>query len=801
MKKLSIALLYCIIVIPAAAQGSYTITGLVRDENKLPVPFANAALFTTDSTLVTGAVSDGEGRFTIATRPGSFLLKISFLSFEDKFLKVTIADRNVDVGTISLNPSSQMLEAVTVEGEKSQMELYLDKRVFQVGKDLSNISGSATDILDNVPSVTVDVEGNISLRGSQNVRVLIDGKPSGLAGISTADALRQLQGNLIESVEVITNPSARFDAEGEVGIINIILKKEKNKGVNGSFAVNTGYPASHGASFNLNFRREKLNFFSSYGFSYRASPGRGGSYQSFNDEVNDTAFYFNQFNKRTRSGRSHNLRAGVDYFFNDKNTLTGSFLLRRSAGLNTSLNEYQDFDVNGSLANLVRRFEREEEPEFNSEIALSYRRTYDRKGRLLTADFKWIENVETEFSNFEEQYLTRDSTGFQRAENTEDERNALLQIDYTHPFGEKGKIETGFKSTLRVIDNDFTVEEIDPEDNSWRIRDNLDNNLIYTENIHAGYFIIGNELRRFSWQGGLRGELSDIAVELVREKEKTYQFYFNLFPSVHLSYRIAPEKTVQLSYSYRISRPRYRDLMPFSNISDIRSVPVGNPFLRPEFTNSIEAGYLLNWNSGSMLSSVYYRYRTGVVERITEVDSAGFTSRFPVNLGIENAYGVELNFSYNPTGWLRVNSNTNLFRAITEGFYQDRLFFSDTYTWTNRTTMRFTLRKNWDVQAGLNYRAPRITPQGKDFGLYSVDAGLSRDILKGKGTLTASVRDVFNSRKFRSITERPDIGYYAESEFQWRPRQLILTFTYRLNSKKETRSGGNGEQDDGGDEF
>src|SRR5690606_32225877 len=402
-------------------------------------------------------------------------------------------------------------------------------------------------------------------------------------------------GNLIESVEVITNPSARYDAEGEVGIINIILKKEERQGVNGSFSANAGHPDNFGASASVNFRRNRFNFFTSYGFNYRSGPGSGKSFQSFDLANPDTSFTYRQENDRVRSNRSHNLRAGMDYFFDDRNILTGAFLIRRSSGLNKTENRYYDYDAEGNQVGFSIRDEREEEPEINSEVSLSYRREYKKKGQLFTADFKWIENVETEDATFRQEDFFADDVTFQRSSNTENERNALAQVDYVHPFGQKGRWEAGLKSTLRVIDNDFTVEERDQESGEYGVIGELDNNLIYTENIHAGYFIIGNEINRFSWQAGLRGELSDISVELVETNDINYQNYFNVFPSAHLSYRFAPEKTIQLSYSYRLSRPRFRDLMPFSNYSDNRSLNVGNPNLRPEYTNSIEAGYLLNW--------------------------------------------------------------------------------------------------------------------------------------------------------------------------------------------------------------
>lgn len=768
------------------AQQLSKISGRVVDEAGNDVAFSSILLYTQDSVMMTGVVSDEHGNFSLRVKEGNYLLKISFLSYEDKWIdRFSMAGSDVDLGKITLASASKVLDAVIVQGEKSQMELHLDKRVFQVGKDLSNVSGSASEILDNVPSVAVDVEGNVSLRGSQNVRILIDGRPSGLTGISTADALRQLQGNLIESVEVITNPSARFDAEGEVGIINIILKKERKKGINGSFSINGGYPDNYGAAFNLNFRKRDLNFFASYGVNYRSNPGTGETYSAFTKP--DTVF-FRQTSKRTRSDLSHNIRGGLDYYFDDKTILTGSFVVRASEGNNTSKNIYRDYDKDNVLVNTVVREEEEEEPEINTEFALSLKKDYERKGQSLTADLKWIDNNETEYTVFRETELPSTNVLRQRGENTEDERNILIQTDYTHPIGKNGKVETGYKSTLRVINNNFLIEERN-EENGWGVKSDLNNNLIYTENIHALYFIAGNEIGNFAWQGGIRGELSDIIVELKKTNDRNFQTYVNVFPSAHLSYKLSQDRTLQLSYSYRLSRPRFRDLMPFSNYSDVRSINVGNPNLRPEYTHSIEGGFLVNWEAGSLLSSAYYRYRTGVVQQIQFRDSTVFTSSMPVNLGHQDAYGLEFNLSFNPVKWWRLNTSANFFRAITAGAYEDTNYASDTYTWTTRTTSRLTFAGIWDFQTGFNYRAPRITVLGRDRSQYFIDLGLSRDLLKGNGTVTFAVRDLLNSRKFRSVIDRESDkeNFYSEREFQWRARQFLLTFTYRLNLQKENR--------------
>lgn len=764
---------------------TFFIRGTLTDDQNKPIPFGNIVLYqSSDSTLANGTTSDESGKFDLPAKPGTYYLKISILSYQERIIPaIKIANQDLQLGTLKLKAHTEQLEEVVIRGEKSQMELQLDKRVFNIGTDLSNIGGNAAEILDNVPSVTVDVEGNVSLRGSQNVRILIDGRPSGLTGISSPDALRQLQGNLIDRIEVITNPSSRYDAEGEVGIINIILRKKTNQGVTGSFTATLGHPANYGASFDVNYRKNKVNLFSSYGINYRSRPGFGSSYQSFN--TIDTVFSYAETNRRNRGGISHNFRVGMDYYLNDNNVLTGSLLYRRSDGRNTSQFQYQDFGPTNELVRTIIRDELEREPENNMEAALSYRKEFQQKGRSFTADFKWIESDEDEFSNIQE----GDPAGLinlrQRSGNTEDERNLLFQADYVHPFGEKGKWEAGVKSTSRVLHNDFLVEQ-QQGDEDWLALAGFDNNLIYRENIYAAYLMAGNQFRKFSLQTGLRGEFSDITTELPEEGQINQRRYFNLFPSAHLSYELNKNKSLQLSYSYRLSRPGFRELLPFSGYSNARSLMTGNPNLNPEYTHSMEGGYLLNWESGSLLSSAYYRYRTGVIQRITLVDSVGFSRIFPVNLATENAYGLEFNFSNSLQNWWNLNANFNFYRAITRGNYQEQLLESDTYTWTSRVTSKMTFFKQWNFQAGFNYRGPRQIPQGRELSMYAIDLGLSRDVLKGNGTLTLSVRDLLNTRKRRAIIEED--GYYSTSSFQWNARQILLTFNYRLNrSQKESR--------------
>ncbi len=776
-----------------SAQSS--ISGNVIDGSGEPVPYASVVVYkTADSSIVTTGATDFDGKFLIETKPGSYYIKIVFLSFEEKTIQnIDVKGGQVNLGKISLKPGSIDLGEYEVVSEKSQMELKLDKRVFNVGKDLSNTGSNAAEILDNVPSVTVDVEGNVSLRGSQNVRILIDGRPSGLTGVSVADALRQIQGSMIESIELITNPSSKYDAEGEVGIINVILKKEKRDGVNGSFELSAGYPHNHNFSFNLNYRKKWMNLFASSGVSYRQSPGNGYSIQRF---TGDTVFSYERIRNHTRGGLASNTRFGSDLFLNDKNTLTVAGLYSFSEGNNNASLIYNDYGFGDVLTQVVTRTDDEIERQENIEGSISYLKTFKKKDQKFTIDAKWIRSDDTEKSDLYQESDNGDLPISQRTSNTEDEENFLIQTDYVHPFGKKGKFETGLKSTMRTIENDYTVEELDGDGN-WFTLTNYDNHFIYQENIHAAYVILGNQGKRFSYQGGVRAEYSDIKTELVKTNESNPRSYLNFFPSAHLSYELDSTNTLQLSYSRRLSRPSFRHLLPFFSFSDPRSFYSGNPNLNPEYTNSFELGHLKYFGKGSLLSSVYYRYRTGVIERITTVDSVGFTKVFPVNLSVQNAVGLEFNFNYDITKWWRFNSSFNFYRAITNGEYNGKSLNSDTYTWTSRGTSKFTIKKKTDFQVSFNYRAPELTTQGKSLAMYSIDLGLSRDVLKGNGTIVLSAKDIFNSRKRRSITETTN--YYSESEFQWRTRQLIISFSYRLNQKKQRNKDGGGYEGGDGD--
>jgi outer membrane receptor protein involved in Fe transport len=784
----------------AIAQNSskaiYTISGSIQDEQHNPVPFANAAVYNnSDSALVAGAASDVNGLFSVSIGPGSYYLKITFLSYREKIVKnVMVTDHDLKVGTVILQADTRLLEAVEIEGEKSQMELQLDKRVFNVGTDLSSSGGNAADILNNVPSVNVEVDGTVSLRGNENVRILINGKPSGLIA-GNPDNLRNLQGNLVERVEVITNPSSRYEAAGEVGIINIVLKKNQENGLNGTFTGNAGYPDFLGGSYSLNMRRKKVNLFSSYGMDYRKHPGSSSLYQRFEGGARETR----QTGDLSRSGFSHNIMGGLDYFIDDKNTITGSVMYNFGKGDNTSVLTYDDF-LNGEAAGTMVRTDREKEDEDNLETSLNYKHEFSKKGQTLTADFQYDKRLDGERSNYTQ--VEDDSTTIQRAKNIAVDKNWFFQSDYVQPFSTDGKFEAGLRSASRLVTNDYALEQ-NGEDGTWTVFPAFNNNLRYTERIHAAYLMAGNKFGKVSVQAGLRGEYSDITTELTETDEVNHREYFNLFPSVNLGYEISKNKTLQISYSKRINRPDFRDLLPFSNFSDSRNFFQGNPNLQPEYTHSFETGYLLNWENGSILSSAYYRYRVGDIQHITQVDDDGTTRVFPVNVGSTNAYGLEFNFSLTVARWWDITSSANFYRSITEGRYLDEPLARDTYSLHARTTSKMKLGEGFEFQTSFFYRGPRETTQGRQLAAYSADLALAKDILKGKGTISANVRDLLNSRKWRSIVDIPEDDYYSESSRQWAPRQVRLTFTYRLNQmkNKDRQRSENGDQREGDEGF
>lgn len=783
-----------------------TITGEIYDQESQTVPNASIAVYdSSKSEIVTGASSDSSGEFSIDVDPGNYVLEITFISFTPHTQAVEVnSGETLDIGEIVMEPTSETMEELVVEGEKSQMQMNFDKRVFQVGEDITSLGGSAINVLDNVPSIATDIDGNISLRGNESVRVLINGKPSSMVS-DDVDALRSIPANMIAEVEIITNPSSKYAAEGSAGIINIILKKDRDRGLNGSVSVGTGIPQDHEVSTSLNYRTGAVNWFLGGSLDYRSDPESGSSFQRFAGP--DTSYMYREATDATESEVDGNLRFGADIYFGEEHTLTASTYINIEDERNredityTDMN-YSEGSFHGDVIEQVLRENDEQGNERDLDFNLDYENKFDGDEHKLVADASFDMSRGKEHSDIEESVIEgNEEPLFQRTEDGEEETDLRFNAEYIRPLGENGKLETGVRSDMEWADNSFFVEQ--QQNETWEPLPAYNDNFIYFENVNALYAIVGSELGSFSGQVGLRAENTRIRTEIKGTGAVNDQNYLNLFPSVFLNYEFNDQQSVQISYSRRLSRPWSRMLLPFTDFSDSRSQFTGNPNLTPEFSNSYEAGYLHYWNTGSIMTSVYYRHRTDVIERITEQDQ-GVIRRFPINLATEKAWGIEFSADQEIANSLTLTGNANLYRSDSEGSYGDQLFSSETENFQARMRLRWEISESWNYQASMRYRGPRETTQGRRAGNTMMDSGISFEMMDGKALLSLNVRDLLNSRNFNyTVTTdgNPNTDFYSQRQFSWSSRSFSLNFRYFFGRDQERRDSGGPPGGDGGGGF
>ncbi|MEM6516895.1 MAG: TonB-dependent receptor [Bacteroidota bacterium] len=815
------------------AQKQITISGKVVDaEQKYPLEYATISFINPqNNSTVNGGITDLEGNFKIKVAAGNYNVKIEYLSYKTKTYENKNLNKSLNLGTVGLEIDLESLDEVEVIAETTTVDIQLDKKIYNIGKDLTTAGGTVGDALNNVPSVTVDIEGAISLRGNENVRILINGRPSALAGFGDSNVLSQLPAEAIERVEVITSPSARYDAEGTAGILNIILRKKEILGFNGSINASVGEPELAGLATTLNYRTEKFNVFSNLGFRYFDAPRFSNSDAFYFDRIEDGETVSPEYDRVredrdvTRLNRNLNGNIGLEYYLTEKSSLTGSFFYRYGEDADESINisdRFREMD----FVEQTTRIERQNEEDNRYQFALNYINKFDDKGHELNADFQYEQSNELQTTFINEDYVFTDDENaepFQIEKEFEDQNQTefLIQADYVLPLGENSRFEAGFRGNFENSLTDYRLEQENLETGNFVINDTITNIFDYDENIAAVYSQYGSKFGKFSFLLGLRLENTQLRGKIdsrLTDEEINEAFGFpidtdfdnnflGLFPTVNIIWNIGEEEedeeeSITLGYNRRINRPRGWFINPFPSRSSRTRVFQGNPNLNPAFANAFDLGYLKRWENFTLTTSVYYQRETGSFERVEEntgqqtSDGIDIIRTIPINLATNSRTGAELGILYNPTDWLRLNTSFNFFQFVTEGDFNGVNYDAKNTSWFARLSSKVTLPWEIDWQSNAFYRGPLQDAQTDTEGIFRLDLAFSKEIFKDKATLSFNVRDVFNSRIRRQFTTTEFFNRASES--QWRVRQFTLALLYRFNMKKERNNGrrnGNGDDD------
>ena len=749
-----------------------TITGkAVEGSSQQPLEFATVQVLDTAQQLITGTTTDLDGSFRLETEATDFFIEIGFIGFVSTTLTdFDIVNGTVDLGTVALSEDTETLDEVLVRGERSQTEFKLDKRIFNVGQDLSSAGASALEVLNNVPSVSVNIEGQIRLRGSAGVQILINGKPSVLAS-EQGNALGTLTADMIERIEVITNPSAKYDAEGTSGILNIVLKKEEKRGLNGSVTLNTGVPNNHSLGLSLNNRTEKFNLFSQLGIGHRTFPEQ---YRTINRNLaNDTTI--SSGGQGDKNETFFNIILGTDYHINEYNvlSLTGHFAYELESEFSDT-----DFSLLDPTNTTVAQWNRDEVTEATNpkwQYELQYQKRFpDHEDHTLlfsALGSYFGKDQSSEFNNMpifgaeslDEQQQTR--TDFKEGEYT-------FKLDYTHPFSDAFTLEAGAQYVITDVTNDFAVSNW--ADSRWIEDPDLTNVFDYNQKVAGVYGTGAYEGEKFGVKLGLRLEDTNLTTLLIDTDVANQQQFTNLFPSAHTSYKVMDNLSVQAGYSRRISRPGLWDLNPFFNIRNNFSIRTGNPLLQPEFTDSYEVTGIFDQGPVSLNAAVYHRYTTDVVENVTTFEDNVSLTR-PENIGTNRATGLELNVKYSPAEWWSLNGDANYQYFSREGSFETTNFDFSANQWSSRLTSKFKLPADIDLELIGQYQSSVRRFQETTSDYLFADLGLRKKIMNGKTILNLSVRDVFASRIFESETVQPDFYLY---NYRLRGRFITVGISY-----------------------
>lgn len=806
-----------LIVIPTIsfAQKAQVNAIVIDAETNQPIVGASAALLSQSTkAYIRGQQTEAGGKLNFEdVGPGTYALRVTYVgltNYMHENIVITNKSTSIELGTLAMLSDGQRLKEVVVQGKVPELRLDIDKKVFDASQSMVSVGGTASDLLANVPTLQVDMDGSVSLRGSSSVRILIDGKESAMAGSDINSLLQSLPANAIDKVELITNPSSKYDAEGQSGIINIILKKNIRTGLNGNVNVSGGSYHNYMAGATLNYRDSKFNYFGSYNFNRRNNVGSGkreNFYRSNNSQINNTE-------ESSRIGLNNTIKLGVDYYMDDKTTFSISSNLSIRDNNRTSELFYTYFN-NPQFTGTSNRVSAQNEDDLGYDINFDFSRKLNEAGSELTANFSYGSDTEDGVNDFEQTYSDLYPMSSRINKTSEDGENINLQLDYVLPLGEDRKFESGYRGIIRnSFDTQFS-DTLNTIDNSYLPDYSISNDFDMRSGVHALYVNYQDKLtQRIGYQIGLRAEQADLNTTYfskdptVPEDEIATDGkldYFRVYPSAFLTYQIGEkEDKVQLSYTRRVQRPRGWQVNPFENVSDDMNRRQGNPNLMPEDIHSMELSYAKFYEKWNFISSAYYRRMNDVMQpyiyRVDEETSVTYSKW--ENLTNSNVAGLELISKINFASWLDATWNGNLSYNKFEGNSEYNIQEQEGINWDTNLTSNLKFTNTLALQARADYFAPRIMAQGKSKYMTGVDVALRKDILNKRGSIMFNVRDLFDTRRFGAETFTPQVN--SSFEHRWMKRMFTLSFSYRFGIQDLNRNKKNGDEmlgDDMGGEY
>lgn len=791
MNKFLSLTLVLVLAITASAyaqdnQGSRTgtISGRVFDaSSRAPLEYANVVLYSAkDSALVTGAVTKPDGNFELnEVATGSYYLVISFMGYEpERISDINIMPPKLEhrLGAISLQPTTLSAEGVVVEGERAAVSYQIDKKVIDVSQQHTAISGTAIDVLENVPSISVDIEGNVSLRGSGSFTVLIDGRPTIL---EPSEALQQIPSSSIENIEIITNPSAKYNPEGTAGIINVILKKNRQSGTSTVANANAGLNDKYGGDLLVEYKTPR----------YHATVGldnRNYFFSGDQREENQTTFsgatsFINSNGDSRRGWNGHGVRAELQLRLSQKNLLNvGGRYRDRSRKNNSDLN-YNEWSTINSQALRYTSVAHSERGGDDYELNLSYQHLFKKKGHELSADFSFEQGDSDEETTNELLNKTQTLIEGKRTTESGPDKEFQTKLDYTLPFSADHKFETGYQSELDHSDENTGLQEYDPALQTYVVRTQFSNSTNYQNDEHALYAIYAGEWKKFGFQGGLRGEYT---FRTIKFREETFKIdRWDYFPTFHASYEFSGGRQFMASYTRRIERPGGGELEPFLTWTDAYNVRTGNPSLKPEFIDSYEAGMQTFFGKALFSIETYYRVNHNKIEDVRSVYDNNVTLHSAANIGTDYALGSELLFDLDLFKNWGINLTGNVYRYRIEGALSGEPFSRKSNNWSARLNNVIKIGESTQLQINGRYNGPTVSSQGRREGSFVADLAVKQEFFNDSFSATLQVRDLLRTSKDEHVSRGADFYNYRYSTRE--SPVVMLNLRYSYNQQREER--------------